>query len=252
MDDEELLRGIDRLKGVMIAVATGGPRIGEVQYEFTELYDAVDSELRQRSIANPIPYRDLWEWYGRWSSGEMPSWQSRRAFVSELFRGLVEDIRSSHMPASPNRRAEKRGTPFSTKHWDVFVSHASEDKDDLARPLAEHLMRLGLEVWFDEAELTLGDSLRQSIDRGLAHSRFGVVIISPSFLRKQWPQIELDGLVARESGGSKVVLPVWHNTTADEIRKYSPILAGRLAVLSSSGIEKIATEIIRVVRPAQG
>lgn len=79
-----------------------------------------------------------------------------------------------------------------------------------------------MKVWFDEFTLTVGDSLRRSIDRGLATSRFGVVVISPDFLRKEWPQRELDGLVSREIGGVKIILPVWHNIRAELIRKYSP------------------------------
>jgi hypothetical protein len=103
--------------------------------------------------------------------------------------------------------------------WDVFISHAKEDQD-FVRPLAGNLRDRGLKVWFDEFTLVVGDSLRRSIDRGLAHSRFGVVVISPNFLRKEWPQKELDGLVAREVNGIKVILPVWHNIGADEIRSH--------------------------------
>jgi len=69
---------------------------------------------------------------------------------------------------------------------DVFICHASEDKDAIARPLAEALRERGHVVWFDEFELEIGDSLRQEIDRGLARSRFGVVILSPSFFEKKW------------------------------------------------------------------
>src|SRR5260370_4234923 len=98
--------------------------------------------------------------------------------------------------------------------WDVFISHASEDKDDFVRPLAHGLEAHGLKVWFDEFTLTVGDSLRRSIDDGLSRSRFGIVVISAAFLHKDWPQRELDGLVAREIGGVKVVLPGWRNVTA--------------------------------------
>ncbi len=66
--------------------------------------------------------------------------------------------------------------------WDLFISHASEDKDEIARPLADQLVEAGLKVWFDEYELTVGDSLRRSIDQGLAQSRFGVVILKRTFL----------------------------------------------------------------------
>ena len=68
--------------------------------------------------------------------------------------------------------------------WDVFISHASEDKEAIARPLAEALEGRGLLVWFDEFTLAVGDSLRRSIDHGLANSRFGIVILSPFFLKR--------------------------------------------------------------------
>jgi hypothetical protein len=88
------------------------------------------------------------------------------------------------------------------KKWDVFISHASEDKELVARPLSSYLQRAGIKVWLDENELTIGDSLREKIDEGLAQSRFGIVILSKHFLAKEWPQRELNGLVALEEGGS--------------------------------------------------
>jgi hypothetical protein len=137
--------------------------------------------------------------------------------------------------------------PTDHDEWDVFISHANEDKDDFVRPLARGLEARGLKVWFDEFTLTVGDSLRRSIDDGLSRSRFGIVVISPAFLRKDWPQRELDGLVAREIGGVKVILPVWHSITADLIRKYSPTLADRLAVSSAKGLEHVITELLRAI-----
>src|SRR4051812_39226225 len=97
---------------------------------------------------------------------------------------------------------------------DVFISHASEDKDSFVRELAAELSRLGLSVWYDEWTLKVGDSLRRTIDEGLAGCNFGVVVLSPYFLRKNWPRAELDGLFAREMHGSKVILPVYHQITA--------------------------------------
>src|SRR4051794_18731366 len=95
------------------------------------------------------------------------------------------------------------------KH-DVFVSHASEDKDTFVRPLCERLSSLNYRVWYDEFSLKLGDSLRRSIDAGLQHSRYGVVILSRNFFNKNWSQYELDALVTRENAsGERVILPVW-------------------------------------------
>jgi hypothetical protein len=250
MTDAELLQALDRLKAIMIAVATGGPRISEAQAEFTQLYDDISSELASRQIKNPLPYRDLWEWYGHYSAGDMPKWQQRRVFVNNLFRDLVRGIQEGHARREPPDlpRQPEMAARSDAMQWDVFVSHASEDKDDFARPLAQRLQASGLRVWFDAFTLTVGDSLRQSIDRGLARSRYGVVVISPDFLKKQWPQIELDGMIAREVAGVKVILPVWHKLGIDEVRASSPILAGRLAVSSETGIEHVAQELLRAIR----
>lgn len=133
--------------------------------------------------------------------------------------------------------------------WDVFVSHAHEDKTAIAEPLASALVEQGIRVWYDKFELSLGDSLRKSIDRGLSNSRFGIVILSHAFFSKHWPQSELDGLVSRESDGTKVVLPIWHGVVAADVQRYSPMLAGRLSVSTDRGLQEVVQQILRVVRP---
>jgi hypothetical protein len=133
------------------------------------------------------------------------------------------------------------------KRWDAFISHASEDKEKVVTPLAAALRAAGLTIWVDQQALRLGDSLREKIDEGLAESRFGIVILSPNFLAKRWPARELNGLLALEDVGHKVILPVWHEIDKDVLRKHSPILADRLAADSSRGIENVAREIIQVI-----
>lgn len=132
--------------------------------------------------------------------------------------------------------------------WDAFISHAWEDKEVVARPLANALKQLGAKVWYDEFELGLGDSLNKSISLGLAQSRFGVVILSHHFFAKHWSMLELNGLAARESEGHQVILPVWHGLKRDEVARYSPILADRIAAATDSGIPAVATEIARKIR----
>jgi len=132
--------------------------------------------------------------------------------------------------------------------WDVFISHAWEDKEDIAGPLAEALRRKGLRVWYDEFTLTLGDSLRRSIDRGLAQSRYGVVILSPHFFAKEWTQYELDGLVTKEVSSGKTILPVWHNITREDVSRFSPTLADKLAVSTGKGLNAVVEEILRALR----
>jgi hypothetical protein len=136
----------------------------------------------------------------------------------------------------------------SNQTYDIFISHASEDKDAIARPLYRALIEKGLSVWFDEAVLALGDSLRRKIDEGLARCRYGVVILSPHFLSKQWPQRELDGLVAREtSTGEKAILPVWHHLDREILVGYSPTLADKIAVRSDEGIPTVVEKILDVL-----
>src|SRR5262245_51490480 len=97
--------------------------------------------------------------------------------------------------------------------WDVCISHALEDKETIARPLARALSKAGINVSYDESKLTLGDSLRRSVDPGLAESRYDLVILSPDFFAKGWTQRELDGLTTREIGSGKVILPILHRLT---------------------------------------
>ena len=116
--------------------------------------------------------------------------------------------------------------------YDAFICHASEDKKSIVRPLAAALDELRFRVWYDEFELKVGDSLRQSIDKGLVNSRYGIVILSKAFFAKDWPQYELNGLTAREIDGEKVILPVWHGVTKADILEYSPPLADKVAVVT--------------------
>jgi hypothetical protein len=136
------------------------------------------------------------------------------------------------------------------KAYDVFISHASEDKDDVVRPLAHALRELGLAVWFDEFELQLGDSLRRKIDSGLARSRFGVVVLSPAFFAKEWPGRELDGLVSREIAGSRqIILPIWHEVSLQDVVEFSPPLGDKLALSTGdNSIDELAMQIAQVAR----
>lgn len=114
---------------------------------------------------------------------------------------------------------------------DVFISHASEDKEEFVRPLASALMAHGLNVWFDEMTLRIGDSLRQKIDRGLANSRVGLVVLSPDFIKKGWTNYELDGIVTSTVSSEQILLPIWHNITKQQVVDFSPSLADRSLVV---------------------
>lgn len=145
-----------------------------------------------------------------------------------------------------------RTGPRSTA-FDVFISHASEDKESLVRPLAVALAQHGFKVWYDEFELKLGDSLSKSIDHGLAKSSYGIVVLSKAFFSKNWPQYELEGLTARQMVGEKVILPIWHGISKEDILRYSPPLADRLAIDSkTSTVQQIVISVASVIKGTKG
>jgi hypothetical protein len=135
------------------------------------------------------------------------------------------------------------------REWDVFICHASEDKDSFVRELALALQESDLKVWYDEFSLKLGDSLGRKIDEGLLNSRYGLIILSKHFFAKPWPQTELEGLVLREnSSGDKVILPIWHGVEKEEVMKYSPRLADKIACKSSEGTKRVIDMILEAVK----
>lgn len=159
----------------------------------------------------------------------------------------IERQKSLSIDSLPNQRV----TMFSEsqKSYDVFVSHASEDKLSFVRPFVECLKEKNVAVWYDESELKIGDSLRRSIDNGLKNSKYGIVVLSEAFFKKEWPQRELDGLFAREVNGEKVILPIWHKISKNEVMGYSPIIADMLAINTTDfTIEEIAEQIAIRIR----
>jgi hypothetical protein len=137
----------------------------------------------------------------------------------------------------------------SVRQYDVFISYASEDRDDVVNALAQALKNNNLKIWYDEFELNIGDSIRSKIDKGLSNSSFGVVVISKFFIQKNWTNYELNGLVSREMTGEQILLPIWHNITQKEVIKYSPSLADKLARSTATHtVDKIAEEIAYVIK----
>jgi hypothetical protein len=148
------------------------------------------------------------------------------------------------------RRAKNKEKKRQRYKWGTFVCHVTADKKAFVTPLGEELQKFGVNVWLDAFILKVGDSLRQKIDEGLSKSRFGVVVFSPSFFQKKWPQAELDGLFAREMGGKRtVILPIRHQISIEELVERVPLLAGKFILNSSDGVPAIARKLVEVIRP---
>lgn len=129
--------------------------------------------------------------------------------------------------------------------YDFFISYASEDRDEIARPLAEALKKRGAVVWFDDFSLSIGDNIEFVINMGLRDSRFGIVVITPNFINKEWTKKELGVLAYKETNENKVILPVWHKISKTEVMNFDAYLANKLALNTAvKTIDEIANELM--------
>ncbi len=165
--------------------------------------------------------------------------------ISELSAQLNRQtavVLQQHIPA---------GNDEDMEEYDVFISHACEDKEAFVDEFVAELSALEIKVWYDKQQMAWGDSMRAKIDKGLAKSKFGVAVISPNYIAdgKYWTKAELDGLFQLESVNGKMLLPIWHNITKKEVIEYSPIVAGRLAMTTASMTPKeIANELDKLLK----
>ncbi|NLD93981.1 MAG: TIR domain-containing protein [Fibrobacter sp.] len=166
------------------------------------------------------------------SQNEQVDFQKRlEKSISDQKEKLDILIRQSYSAGNQNNISSQASE--NEKEYHFFISHASEDKDEIVRELANALIDAGVKIWYDEFVLKVGDSLRKTIDNGLVKSQYGIVIISPSFIKKNWTEYELNGMIAREMDGHKVILPIWHKITKDEVLRYSPTLTDKMALNTS-------------------
>jgi len=161
--------------------------------------------------------------------------------ISELTTQLIQQ--TSTVPIQNHLYSEK-----INEKYDVFISHASEDKESFADELNKELTERSVKVWYDTISITWGDSLRAKIDGGLKNSKYGIVILSNDYIKKGWTQYELDGLFNVEMNHGKIILPIWHNITKKEVQEFSPALAGRKALSSVMMTPaEIAEELVKLL-----
>lgn len=167
------------------------------------------------------------------------------------YQRRIEDLQQQLVQGIIPKRSNFQTDTVSAS-YDVFVSHASEDKESFVDEFVEELEKQGLSVWYDTKKIKWGDSLREKIDEGLSNARFGVVVLSPSYIdeKKYWTKAELDALFQVESINGKTILPIWHNLTKKQVEAYSPIIAGRKAMTTASMTpEEIAIQLKELFKP---
>lgn len=170
--------------------------------------------------------------------------------MQDMYDQKVEALTKSLNEAlAANQSSTNLYNQTDEAEYDVFISHASEDKTPFVEDLVKALQDREVKVWYDSLNIAWGDSLRSQIDNGLKKSTFGIVVLSETYIKKGWTQYELEGLFNIEMTRGKTILPIWHNITKQQVMNFSPTLAGRKALTSATmTAEEIADTFVELIK----
>jgi len=258
------LRTSDRRFRVFEAVYSGGnrPKDASVLAAKTGL-----TEVAALQVATPMAHKQFFEQVKRGGRVSFRKYPHINAVKQTILRAAKRPAALRRRmpvvtPVDEPQRLARRTRSIQRSAWnstrrnarrrqrqDVFVCHASEDKS-FVRRLVGAIKKANIHVWYDEDLLQWGDGLRSSIDRGLANSKYGIVVFSRAFLKKKhWTEHELNGLFAKERNGRKVILPIWHNITDHELLRYSPAFADRIAMISKrDSVKDIVSNLRKLIQ----
>lgn len=170
--------------------------------------------------------------------------------MQSTYESRISELTSQVLPQSIRNTGTSDGEKAVEEEYEVFVSHAWEDKESFADEFVSALESLGIKVWYDTTKMKWGDSMREKIDDGLRKSKFGVVVLSPNYIAdgKYWTKAELDGLFQMESVNGKTLLPIWHELTKKEVLNFSPIIANKKAMSTAMMTpQEIAEELLSLL-----
>jgi len=189
------------------------------------------------------------------SSKQMPFLQRLIVYtsrvVSRLERTALEEVALMQNVLLTVRDGEYSEARSRNKRPVAFICHDSRDKEPFVRELATVLQKMLLFVWYDEFSLRIGDSLRESIEKGIKECHSCILILSPNFLTNDgWTKAEFDSIYTREIIEKKnVILPIWHNVTQRMVYDFSPRLSDKVAIISSFGSAEVAKRLCSVLHP---
>ena len=221
------VRGHRTASAAAACPACGGRSRGYSSYStYTSPYSSNSSSYGSRSLG------------GGSSRNRKPSWSSPYSSVYYT-PGEIRTL----TPVREN--IEKRSTIPDLR--DVFLCHAWDDRKDSAKQLHDLLEDNGVSVWFSEKDVLLGSSLLREIDKGLANSRVGIVLVTPSFIERVKnegiAEKELSALLARD-----LLVPIVHNTTFEKLREVSPLLGSRSGLdTNEESMFKVALKLAELV-----
>ena len=211
MTDEELLAEIEAQRSLMNAVATGGPRIQQVNGQYVERRDRIATELRRRGIADPNPHGDLWAWYGRWSAGDMPSWQSRRGHLSEMYQPLIDRIRAG--PSSSGAQIFEEPTGWPRVDRGIYEIRRRLEQAETE----EHFQAVGLlcrEALISVAQVVY-DSQRHFSEDGVAPSETDAKRMLDSYISIELAGGSNEGLRRHAKAALSLANDLQHSRTAE-------------------------------------
>ena len=160
-------------------------------------------------------------------------------------------MRNRFMPKETKEASRENRIAVDSKYsYDVFVSHANANKGSFVDSLEAGLRKLKTNVWYDTDEIDWGDNLKTQIFNGLNKCRFGIVVISPEFLGREWTETELNELLQRQNeSGQKIVLPLLYNLTVDEMKNRYPSLKDFKArvVKADEDVKDIVIDFARIL-----
>lgn len=168
------------------------------------------------------------------------STQAQLAYEARIDELQNKITMSVNFATSPNAETDM------SEEYDVFVSHAFEDKESFVDEFVSEMEKIDFKVWYDTQRLKWGDSMRERIDNGLRKSRYGIVVLSPNYIaeHKYWTKAELNALFQLETVNGKTILPIWHDLTKKQVVEYSPMIADRKAMTTAlMTAEEIALEL---------
>jgi len=180
----DLVREIEALKSLMVAVATGGPHIYQVFVEYQERRQRVSEGLAKRGLQDPNPYDDLWQWYGKWSSGDLPTYRSRREYLADLFGPLLAALRHASTSVPTRAFSEPTGWAKIDRNLGLTRSRLEQASSELdfqqvGHACRETLIDLAQEV-FDRVLHATEDGVepsntdaRRMLDAYLSHELSG-------------------------------------------------------------------------------
>ena len=230
----------------------------EIRREYVFPKDSKDSlQFKHKEHINNIQRYLLWveKDIEEFNKSIHPLLSDKIKVRKKLLSQMEKTIESSGLANHENEKEalaqspQEKQFPQTSQYfeYDAFISYASED-ESFVKPLAKKLSTKGLNIWYDKFILKVGDNLRKSIDSGLAESRYGIVVFSKDFFRKKWPNYELDGLIAKMTEEKKVILPIWHNITKDDILEYSPSLTNIFALNTNTDFDEIIESLLAILK----